>query len=105
MQNFIKGKRLLALSVQIYLKVEWNRVKWENRVFRCPCYNEKKAFDKVLKKFSSEDTNVQEIISEYSSYAAKKETVTLAFTEDITATGVATVSASTTGAATAAKSE
>lgn len=67
-EDYIKSKRKLKLAVQIYLKAEWERVKWENRYFRCATYNENKQIYKILDKFSVGETYAQEIKSKYEVY-------------------------------------
>lgn len=80
--KYIASKRKLNLALQIYLKAEWNRVKWENKYFKWK-YNEGRELGKILEKFSSENTYVQEIKEKYNTYKSNSLIRTRQFTEFI----------------------
>lgn len=80
--DYIENRRLLHLSVQIYLKCEWNRVKWENKFFKSK-YNESNSLTEIFNCFSSNDTYACKIKTEYLNYLNNKQITTRPFTEFI----------------------
>lgn len=70
--DFVYNRRMLNFSVQIYLKVEWNRVKWENSWRNIFPYKEKKQVEKILKKFDQENTYVKELQEKHKKYTEKE---------------------------------
>ena len=68
--NIKKYRRLLDLSVRIYLKAEWNRVKWENKVIRRLNDNSKredKFIKGILNSFDNDDKCIKMIKNDYES--------------------------------------
>lgn len=61
--------------------MEWSRVKWENRLFKGLHFNEKRAFDKIFKKFAETDDKAKTICSDYNVMLKKDKVESYNFTE------------------------
>lgn len=72
--DFVEAKRLFLLTMRIYLKAEWDRVKWENRVVKWHKFNENKSIKKIIKKLDETDDFVKKINSKYKEYLEIKKT-------------------------------
>lgn len=78
--KFVKSKRRLKLTIQIYLKSEWNRVKHENKI-TFKKYDEDTELEKLLDKFPADNTNIQEIKQDFKDYIDNKKVFCRDFVE------------------------
>ncbi len=75
-------RNIFLLACQIYLKAEWDRVKWENKVIKCGKYKEKKRINKLLKSFNEKNAYVKAVKERYELYC-ENDIVSPSFLESV----------------------